>query len=37
MMKGKKDKETVEERELQQTGDTGLDFLKIIKEFFGKE
>jgi hypothetical protein len=33
-MKGKKSKETIEERELQETGDTGLDFLKIIKEFF---
>lgn len=32
----KKDKTTVEERELLETGDTGLDFISIFKEFFSK-
>jgi len=36
MMNRKKAKETMEEREIEQAGDTGLDFLKIFKEFFGK-
>jgi len=36
MMNRKKAIETVEEREIEQAGDTGLDFLKILKEFFSK-
>jgi len=35
-MRGKKEKSTVEERELLETGDTGLDFISIFKEIFIK-
>jgi len=35
MMKGMK-KQTEEQRELDNTGDTGLDFLSIFKEIFSK-
>jgi hypothetical protein len=31
-MKEKKVKQTIEERELLETGDTGLDFIAIFKE-----
>jgi hypothetical protein len=35
-MREKKVKQTIEERELLETGDTGLDFIAIFKEVLSK-